>query len=274
MGDVTGWADVNGVALRYRLDGAQGPWLVLVHEMGGVIETWDRVVAPLKDAFRILRFDTRGAGMSEKIAAAVRIDDLADDLAALLDHLGIGEPVAVAGCAVGAAVSLNFAARYPSRTASAIVMNPAIGITAENRPGLLARAETLGLLGTRAIVDESLALGYPEAFRAADPEHFALFKARWLANDPVSLKALFLMLSETDLSPLLSRIACPVLGISGRHDPLRPTSYVRDVLARIGETSIVVIEAGHHIADHAPQEVAEAISDFVAGRDKRSGEVA
>jgi pimeloyl-ACP methyl ester carboxylesterase len=271
MTDSTRWADVNGVALRYRLDGEAGPWLVLVHEMGGVIESWDRVVPRLRDDFRILRFDTRGAGMSEKVTEGVRIDDLADDLVALLDALGIDEPIAIAGCAVGAALTLNFAARYPSRTASAIVMNPAIGITAENRPGLLARAETLGRFGTRAVVEESLRLGYPDAFRAADPEHFALFKARWLANDPVSMRALFLMLSEMDLTPLLPRVACPVLGISGRHDPLRPTSYVRGVLALMRETSLVVIEAGHHMADQAPDEVAAAIGEFLSSHGRKPG---
>ena len=266
-----GWVDVNGAALRYRLDGEEGPRLVLVHEMGGTIETWVRVVGLLRYVLRILRFDTRGAGLSEKIAGKIRTDDLADDLAALLDALGIDEPVAVAGCAVGAAVALDFAARHPARAASVIAMNPAIGVTAENRVGLLDRADRLGRLGTRAIVEESLALGYPQSFRDADPEHFALFKARWLANDPESLKALFLMLSETDLTPILPEIGCPVLGISGRHDPLRPTSYVRAVLAHIRDTSLVVIEAGHHMADQAPAEVAAAIREFLFSQGKQAG---
>lgn len=265
MANASRWADVNGAALRYRIDGASGPWLVLIHEMGGVLESWDLVVPHLDKAFRILRLDTRGAGMSEKIAGdTIGVDDLADDLAALLDFLEIDAPVSVAGCAVGAAVVLSFAARHARRTAAAIVMNPAIGIAEANRAGLLARADTLERLGTRGIVEQSLALGYPEAFRAADPEHFSLFRTRWLANDPISLRALFRMLARMDLSPLLPAVVCPVLGISGRHDPLRPTAYVRDVLAKMPDTRLVVIEAGHHMADQAPLAVAQAIRDFAA----------
>ena len=257
------WVEANGVALRYRVEGSGGPWLVLVHEMGGMIETWDRLVPHLRAHLRILCFDTRGAGMSQKISGPVSIDDMADDLAALLDRLGIDEPVAVAGCAVGAAIVLNFAARYPSRAAAALVMNPAIGVTEENRPALLARAEALVRGGTREIVDDSLRAGYPQAFREDDPEHFALFKARWIGNDPVSLRALFLMLSEMDLSPLLANVACPVLGVSGRCDPLRPTSYVREVLSQLKNSRLEVIDAGHHMADQAPLPLARVIRQFL-----------
>jgi 3-oxoadipate enol-lactonase len=260
------WIDTGRAALRYRLDGERGPLLVLVHEMGGVIESWDGVVPSLDSHCRILRYDTRGAGMSEKISDDIAIEDMADDVAALLDALGIDEPVHIAGCAVGAGIALSFAARHPGRTSGVIVMNPAIGVTAENRPGLLARAEKLQNGGTRAIVAESLALGYPQLFRDRDPAHFALFQARWLANDPVSLSQLFLMLARTDLSAALGRIHCPVLGISGKLDPLRTVEYVKGVLAQIADTELVVIEAGHHMPDQAPDLVAREIRGFLERR--------
>lgn len=266
MAGKTLWVEAHGVALRCRLDGTSGPWLVLIHEMGGVLESWDRVVPVLQDEFRILRFDTRGAGLSEKVRDGVVVEDLADDIAALLDVLGIDEKVTVGGCAVGAGVALSFAQRHPARAASVVVMNPAIGVTDENRVGLLARADTLAQGGARAVVDTSLASGYPQGFRDADPDHFALFKARWIGNDPHSLRALFLMLSKMDLAPLLPQITCPVLGVSGNQDPLRPTSYVREVLSLMQDTSLVVIESGHHIADQAPDALAAAIRDFVRAR--------
>lgn len=260
------WVDTGRAALRCRLDGERGPLLVLVHEMGGVLESWDRVVHPLAARCRVLRYDTRGAGMSEKINGDIAIEEMADDLAALLEALEIGEPVYVAGCAVGAGIALSFAARHGERTCAAIVMNPAIGVTAQNRPGLLARAEKLRKGGTRAIVEESLALGYPQLFRDRDPAHFALFRARWLANDPDSLSQLFLMLSRTDLADVLGRIRCPVLGLSGSLDPLRPIEYVRDVLWQIGDTELSVIEAGHHMPDQAPDAVASEILAFLERR--------
>ena len=235
------------------MDGETGPLLVLVHEMGGVIESWDGVVPLLSGRCRTLRFDTQGAGLSEKIGGDIAIEDMADDIAALLDALEVDEPVHVAGCAV-------------DRTRGVIVMNPAIDVTAANRPGLLDRAERLQAGGTRAIVEEALALGYPQLFRDRDPAHFALFRARWLANDPTSLSRLFLMLSRTDLTDALARIRCPVLGISGTLDPLRPVDYVKGVLSRIADTELAIIEAGHHMPDQAPRLVASEIGAFLERR--------
>ncbi len=97
------YIEVNGVALRYELSGAGDRTLVLVHEMGGTLESWDEVVPRLTASQRVLRYDTRGAGMSQKIRGTLHIDTMADDIAALLDALGIKGKVALAGVAVGGA---------------------------------------------------------------------------------------------------------------------------------------------------------------------------
>ncbi|RDV05010.1 alpha/beta fold hydrolase [Undibacter mobilis] len=270
-----GWCEVGGVALRYRCDGSDGPFLILIHEMGGMIESWDRVVPLLQDRFRIFRFDMRGAGMSEKVREGIRVDQLADDLAALLDTVGVTERAVVAGCAVGAAVALSFVTRHPERSAGLVLMNPALSVTPENLPALRARAEHLRQAGTHGIVEESLASGYPESFRAVDAAYFEMFRARWLANDPESLRAHFLMLAGMDLRGDVPKVACPILGISGRLDPLRPTSYVRELLDLATNARLVVIEAGHHMPDQAPDAVAQELAAFVTHvMGSRAGEAA
>lgn len=83
------FVEVNGTALRYELSGRGASTLVLIHEMGGTLESWD-LVAPLLSSRRtILRYDTRGAGLSQKVRGPLSIDTLADDLVALIDKLGI-----------------------------------------------------------------------------------------------------------------------------------------------------------------------------------------
>ena len=57
--------EVNGTALRYELSGAGAITLVLIHEMGGTLESWDFVLPMLSPKRRVLRYDTRGAGLSE-----------------------------------------------------------------------------------------------------------------------------------------------------------------------------------------------------------------
>lgn len=56
------FVEVNGTALRYELSGSGASTLVLIHEMGGTLESWDVVAMLLVPKRRILRYDTRGAG--------------------------------------------------------------------------------------------------------------------------------------------------------------------------------------------------------------------
>ena len=81
--------EVNGTALRYELDGSGIHSMVLIHEMGGSLESWDLVAPRLADGRRVLRYDTRGAGLSEKLRGDLSIDTMVADLMALLDALKI-----------------------------------------------------------------------------------------------------------------------------------------------------------------------------------------
>ncbi len=65
------YIEVNGVGLRHELSGSGAQTIVLVHEMGGTLESWDEVVPRLAGSRRVLRYDTRGAGMSQKVRGNV-----------------------------------------------------------------------------------------------------------------------------------------------------------------------------------------------------------
>src|SRR5262249_33511071 len=119
------FAEINGAGLRYELSGKGERTLVLVHEMGGALESWEAAARGLPEPRRVLRYDCRGAGLSQKVRGTLSIDTMADDIAALLDHTGITGKVALAGIAVGGAVALHFAARHGARTTALAVGSPA-----------------------------------------------------------------------------------------------------------------------------------------------------
>ncbi len=257
------WIEVNGASLRYELSGAGDKVLVLVHEMGGTLDSWDQVMPMLSPGRRMLRLDWRGAGMSEKLRAPPTFDLLADDIAALLDALEITGKVALAGCAVGAGIALNFALRHPKRTKAAVAMAPATGVTPERRTATLARAEAIETVGPRGLVDQSFAGSYPPAVRH-DPEQFRKFRARWLANDPESFAAVNRMLADATLTEQLPLITCPVLLIAGTHDSLRPPSLIEPLAAKMRNAQFQALETSHFMAVQTPRIVAEAIGAFLA----------
>src|SRR3954465_8864640 len=155
------WIEVNGTGLRYELSGSGPTTLVLIHEMGGTLESWDRVMPALTNSRRVLRYDTRGAGLSEKTRGTVTWDQMSDDLAALLDALAITGRVAPAGIAVGAAIAVHFAVRYPDRAAALVLHGPAVGVTDDRRQATLDRAAAVESGGMRGVVETSLAASYP-----------------------------------------------------------------------------------------------------------------
>ncbi|MGH6682094.1 MAG: alpha/beta fold hydrolase, partial [Bradyrhizobium sp.] len=170
------WVEANGVQLRFERRVGPGGTIVLLHEMGGALESWDNVVPLLQRYATVLRYDQRGAGLSEKPREPLSVENAANDLAGLLDVLGISDPVAVVGAAVGAAVAVAFAAAYPERVHSLVLLAPATVLEGERRLAAEGRIEALEKLGIRkAFANNAGATRsrYEEIRLAADPASFA-----------------------------------------------------------------------------------------------------
>src|ERR1700692_1328142 len=195
--------ELDGVALRYELGGKGDRTLVLVHEMGGSLESWDDVAPRCAESRRVLRYDTRGAGLSQKVRGDLGLDTMADDIAALLDNIGISGKVALAGIAVGGAIALHFAARYPERTSAVAVGSPATGIAPDRRAAALERVARIEAAGMAFAVEDSMRNGYAPELRG-DIKRFKQYRARWLGNDPGSYAAIWRMLASADMEAALS----------------------------------------------------------------------
>jgi 3-oxoadipate enol-lactonase len=254
------FVEVNGTALRYDVCG-DGPTLVLIHEMGGTLESWDLVVPLLSAKRRVLRYDTRGAGLSQKIRGPLSIDTMVDDLIALLGAIGISDKVALAGVAVGGAIAMHAAVWFPQRVAAIVASSPAVGIAPERRPALLARVEMMEREGLHAVID-TLDLSYPAELRG-HTQRFAEFRARWLGGDPVSYGAIYRMLIATDISSELPRISCPALVIAGALDRTRPPPLVEPVARAIPGARYAVLETAHYAALQTPELYARTVAEFL-----------
>jgi 3-oxoadipate enol-lactonase len=231
--------------------------------MGGTLESWDFILPMLSAKRRVLRYDTRGAGLSEKVRGNLAIETMVADLVALMDALGITGKVALAGTAVGGAIALHTAARFPRRVAALAMSSPAIGITAEGRAAALARIERIERDGLRAVLD-TLDSSYPAELRR-DAGRFAAFRARWLGSDPASLAAIYrgMLAAMDDLNDELSHIACPTLVIAGALDRTRPPQMVEPVARSISGSHFEVLQTGHYAAVQTPELFAAAINEFL-----------
>ncbi len=261
------WIDLGRASLRYAVAGppdAEGPPLVLLHEMAGSMETWEPAIEILARTHRVIAYDWRGCGQSEKISGEVTLDDHVGDLAALLDALGVGGKPVIAGIAVGSAIVAAFAARHPKRTGGIVLVCPAMGIAADKKAERLQWIDQFEAAGMRSIVENSLAGGYPERFRTGREDLFATFRARWIGNDPHSFGATYRMLLDFDMPPILARIACPALVVAGEFDPNRTPQYARGIAGQIPGAAFKVVAGGHHMPHQVPEICADFVSEFAA----------
>jgi pimeloyl-ACP methyl ester carboxylesterase len=257
------WIEVNGTALRYDLAGEGRRTIVLLHEMGGSLNSWDAMMPLLTPTHRVLRLDWRGFGMSAKLRGIADMDALAEDVRALLDGLSITDKVAVVGCAVGAGIAIRFASRHPDRIGALIPMSPVTNTPPERHAQMFTHAERMEREGLAGLVEASLAASYPEDLRT-DAARFATHRARWLTSDPASFAAIYRMLPGLNYAADFPAITCPTLVIGAVRDLLRPPETAEAVAKQINGARFKVLHTGHFSMVQTPELIAGTILPFLA----------
>ncbi|MFC5322901.1 alpha/beta fold hydrolase [Bradyrhizobium oligotrophicum] len=258
------WIHLDGLTLRYELRGSGAQTLVLLHELGGSLESFDALMSELGEGRRILRYDLRGAGLSEKPRSSFSFDDHVCDLDRLLTALGIEGPIDIAGVAAGAAVAVSFALAYPDRVSALALCAPALSVDADRVHYLARRSELCMRSGMRAVAAETLDRSYPPALRR-DRNTYLTYLGRFLGNDPVGYAHNNLAFAEVDLRGRLRDIPHRCLVLAGAHDLLRPEAQVAALALMIPHADYARIdEAGHLMQVQAPAELARRLLAFLA----------
>ena len=258
------WIEVNGVALRYELSGSGGETVLLVHELGGSLESWDATLPAFQKRFRTLRYDQRGFGQSEKTSGTLALADVVADIAALLDALSMSGRCHVVGSALGAGIAAAFAARHPARVERLVVQSLVTKSSRTFRAQMIERANETERTGMRAQAQASLARSYPEVLRG-NRERFEQYRLRWIANDPQGFAAVNRMLLELDIDAELPSIKCPTLAIGCVHDPLRTPEAVKELASKIPQARYVEADSGHFMHVQAPEMFVEMVVPFLLG---------
>jgi 3-oxoadipate enol-lactonase len=116
----------NGISINYRFDGPQdGPVVMLSNSLLSNLTMWDDQIAPLVAAgFRVLRYDQRGHGLTDSPEGPYSIKMFAEDVAGLLEALGIAK-VHFVGLSMGGFVAQLMAIHHPEKIASLVLCDTA-----------------------------------------------------------------------------------------------------------------------------------------------------
>jgi 3-oxoadipate enol-lactonase len=253
--------DANSVSLHYTIEGARGPAVVLMHELGGTLHSWDAVAPKLAARHRVLRYDQRGAGLSEKVRQDFTNDMLVDDFEALAKSAGLDPPYHFVTVAAAATQALRFLERHPDRVGALVLCNPAPGVDPSRAAALDERAAFAAREGMRASLPTTLAVSYPP--HLGERSAYEAYLGRYLANDPVCFGFGFRALARTNMLHMLPQIRCPTMVVAGRHDTVRPHAGTAELAKKIPGARFELIEAGHFMPTQGPAPLIALLDDFL-----------
>lgn len=262
------FAELNGISHYYEDTGGAGTPIVFIHGLGGSHESWSHQ-APLAGEFRVVTYDERGSGKTQKAPGPYSIDLLADDLLALLDHLGLRSPVLV-GLSMGGGIAQTFDLKYPGRARGLGLLSTSSEFSEQKRQVFRSRADTAEREGMAPLVDSMVERWFSPAFAARHPAVIADVKGAQLAHDPRAFAARCRANAERNWTDRLRSISCPVLYVGGELDPGNFVSSIDTYKAEVPSIDVHVIAgASHCIQIERPDELNALLSSFVRGLDAR-----
>lgn len=256
---------VAGGDIAYDVRGA-GPAVLFFHAFPLGLVMWDAQARALEATHQVVRFDARGFGGSPPGEGLLTMERIAEDGAALLDHLGISRAV-VCGLSMGGYAAFAMVRRHPDRLKGLVLCDTRAGAdSAEGRTTRSAQAEKARKEGAAAIAEAFLPKLVGETTHKERPALVARLREIIVKNPPRGIAdALAGLAARADSNPTLREVRVPTLLIWGAEDALSPLAEAENIQRGIpGSRLEVVPRAGHLSNMEDPEAFNAALKPFLS----------
>ena len=259
---------MTATAVSWTSDGPEdAPVVVLSSSLGATRGMWDAQVPALAERYRVISYDTRGHGESPSPDGAWSLDDLVDDVVALLDEVGAAR-AHVVGLSLGGMTAMRLAAREPARVHRLAVLctSAKVDPDAYRQRAAAARSD-----GTATLAPTVVSRWVTPDFAAAHPHEVARLEAMVAGADDEGYARCCEVLASLDLREDLGRIAAPTLVVSGAEDVALPPDHQRAIADGIRGAELQSFSPAAHLANvEQPLQVTGALlGHFDAAGDER-----
>jgi 3-oxoadipate enol-lactonase len=256
---------VPGGAIEYDVEGSGSP-VLLLHAFPLDRRMWDEQAAALRASHQVIRFDARGFGGSDESDGPLTMERVADDAAALLDHLGLGQAV-VCGVSMGGYAAFALVRRHASRLSGLVLADTkAAADTPEARATRAALAEKVLKEGAVAAAEANLPKLLGATTHRERPAVVARIRDLIVTQRPRAIaNALAGLASRADSTPTLREVRVPTLVICGAEDAITPPSDAEVLQKGIAGSRLEIVPAAGHLANvEAPDAFGRALAGFLA----------
>jgi 3-oxoadipate enol-lactonase len=253
---------LRDIEIYYEVSG-HGPPVVLIHGLGSSGRDWELQVPAFREEYRVLTFDLRGHGQSDKPPGPYSIPLFAGDTAELMQCLDLA-PAHVVGISLGGMIGLQLAVSTPHLVRSLTVANAGpefVVRTGRDRLQVLQRKLIVDLLGMRKMAQVLSKRLFPK------PEQEDLrrqFVQRWSENDLRAYKDAMRAIVGWSVTEHLSEIQCPTLVLAADQD-YTPVAVKEAYAARLPNAELVVIRDSRHATPvERPEEFNREVLAFLS----------
>jgi 3-oxoadipate enol-lactonase len=217
---------------------------------------WDPQVPGLAERYRVVTYDTRGHGESPSPPGPYTIDDLVDDLVALLDEVG-AERAHIAGLSLGGMIAMRLAVREPQRIDRLALL--CTSAKPDPQP-FLDRAVAVRSGGTAALAPAVAARWLTPAYAAEHPDLVSKLEAMIAGADDEGYAACCEVVATLDLRDDLAGIPAPTLVVGGSQDLALPPAHQQLIADSIPGAELLTVNPGAHLANlEQPRQVTGAL---------------
>jgi 3-oxoadipate enol-lactonase len=240
--------DSNGSTFHYRIDGEQGPWVLLSHGLATDLSMWDELTDALKDRYHVLRYDARGHGASAATPGDYTLAMLTSDAVGILDALSI-EKVHFCGLSMGGMIALGLLLDHPHRLKSAVIADSRHTTRPDFTEAWLTRAAAVRKGGIDAVVESTVNRWSSAGLAERRPEVIARMKRMIRNTSADGYCGCAAALARLNYGHRLGEIRTPTLAICGTEDHGAPPENTRQMHAMIAGSRFVEVPNAGHISN-------------------------
>ena len=258
---------LNSISLNYELDG-EGPVLVFINGLTMDVNGWYFQVSDFSNKYRVLRYDCRGQGKSDKPDMNYSQKMHADDLKSLMDKLKLRK-AHVVGLSNGGMIAQHFVLKYPDRIGALVLVDTCSYIDTLLESIINAWIKSTQIGGSDLRYDLSIPYLFSEDFIRNNNESILAMKQLSVeTNPPHAIINLANACLGHNVNERLSEVKAPTLIIVGDEDILIPLRYSELLHEKINNSKLVIMkECGHVPPIEKPNVFNSIVLEFLKDKD-------